>query len=745
MLAVALALVSFQHPAPAAVVNGDFEDGAADQTPAAWAVPTKGYRAEAIANGAEQGNRCAHLWRTDEVSDSPFGNLMQRFDARPWRGTPIRLKAAVRVAGPSARAQMWLRVDREKGRSGLFDNMGDRPVRSSRWSTCEITGLVDPDAEQLNVGVMLIGDGEAWIDAVELAATGETIEFVPIEPPRALTDAGLANLLAYAELFGYVRHFHPSDEAAAADWGEVAVEGVRAVESADSPFALALALQAHFLPLAPTIRVFPRGARGALAPELSSAPEGGRVLRWKHVGFGQTGGVYSSVREKFEARSPIPSGATDPARPYSAELAGGVDCLVPLALHADSGGTLPHAASAPAAAVSAPVHRPSGDDRTTRLADVVIAWNVFQHFYPYFDVTPVDWALELEKALRAAATDADERAFLDTLNRLVAALGDGHGYVRHSMERREGILPLDWDWIEGRLVVTAVAEGIGAHPVRGDVVLSIGGAPVEELLEQAESLISGATPQWIRSRALGELRWRSTPAPCELELATFPDDDRVSVPLTPKRPPFDVRVPLPPKVTELEAGVWYVDLAHVSEDDMENAVEQLADARGIVFDLRGYPGSVRPETIFGHLIEEPVTSQQWHIPLVRLPNREQLEYERGGEWDLEPSEPFFMGKKAFLTGGGAISYAESCMGIVEHYRLADIVGGPTAGTNGNVNPFELPGGYGISWTGMKVLKHDGSRHHGVGIQPTIPVQRTRRGVAEGRDEVLERAVAAVRR
>ena len=44
---------------------------------------------------------------------------------------------------------------------------------------------------------------------------------------------------------------------------------------------------------------------------------------------------------------------------------------------------------------------------------------------------------------------------------------------------------------------------------------------------------------------------------------------------------------------------------------------------------------------------------------------------------------------------------------------------------------------------MKVLKHDGSRHHGVGIQPTVPVARTLQGVAAGRDELLEKAIAVV--
>jgi C-terminal processing protease CtpA/Prc len=112
-------------------------------------------------------------------------------------------------------------------------------------------------------------------------------------------------------------------------------------------------------------------------------------------------------------------------------------------------------------------------------------------------------------------------------------------------------------------------------------------------------------------------------------------------------------------------------------------------------------------------------------------------------WPVAPIQPHFGGKVAFLIDGRAISAAETYMGMVEHYKLGAIVGGPTAGTNGNVNPFTLPGGYSFSWTGMKVLKHDGSQHHGVGIQPTVPVQRTIRGVAEGRDEILEAAIKLV--
>ena len=63
--------------------------------------------------------------------------------------------------------------------------------------------------------------------------------------------------------------------------------------------------------------------------------------------------------------------------------------------------------------------------------------------------------------------------------------------------------------------------------------------------------------------------------------------------------------------------------------------------------------------------------------------------------------------------------------------------------SGNVTRVALPDGSTITFTGMKVLKHDGSRHHGIGILPTVPVSPTLAGVRAGRDEILEAALDLV--
>ncbi len=145
-----------------------------------------------------------------------------------------------------------------------------------------------------------------------------------------------------------------------------------------------------------------------------------------------------------------------------------------------------------------------------------------------------------------------------------------------------------------------------------------------------------------------------------------------------------------------------------------------------------------------YLTQKPLRSAHWEVPEIIYPDGLNLAgYDTSGRWTLPPKAPYFTGKIVFLTDARAISYAESAMGIVEYYKLGDIVGGPTAGANGNVNPFTLPGDYTVRWTGMRVIKHDGSQHHLIGIRPTVPVEHTLEGVREGRDEVLEEALELI--
>jgi C-terminal processing protease CtpA/Prc len=731
-------------------VNLDFEQGEVGQLPTGWVSPTKpNYAGELTEEKPISGKRAALLRSLPSASADgpPFGNLMQAFDATRFRGHRVRLRAAVRIEGsePGSRAQLWLRVDRSENKIGFFDNMGDRPITLGEWQYYEVIGDVDEDAATINIGMLLIGGGKAWLDDVSFEDIGKTV--VLAEPARPLTEQGLANLEAFTRLLGYVRHFHPSDQAAAADWDSFAIEGIRVVEGAKDAADLAKKLEGIFRPLAPTVRVFPTNARPRFPDDETKATQGVpslKIVSWRHQGFGQKGSQrspYQSERVyKDAAGAKIPEASPDPLKPFMTSLGGGVSCLVPLALFADAKGTLPHVES-PATEAKANLVKSSGNDRATRLADVALAWNIFQHFYPYFDVVQADWPHALREALTSAANDPNERAFLDTLRRMVAQLHDGHGGVYHPSDTAAFTAPVIFGWVEERLVITDVAaEGAsGLQP--GDIVVKVDGTPSLQALTEREALISGATPQWRRYIALYRLRAGVQDSEIRLEVQTNNGSPR-TVSLRRNMQAEKLQEARPAKVQELNPGIFYLNLDQIKDADFQAILPQLEKAKGIIFDLRGYP-KVSP-LVISHLIDKPAQSARWMVPIVVAPDHQAYaEYNTAGRWMLEPIAPRLTAKIAFLTDGRAISYAESYLGIIEAYKLGEIVGETTAGTNGNVNPFVLPGGYTVTWTGMKVLKHDGSQHHGIGIHPTVPVRRTIKGITEKRDEQLERAIAIV--
>jgi C-terminal processing protease CtpA/Prc len=291
--------------------------------------------------------------------------------------------------------------------------------------------------------------------------------------------------------------------------------------------------------------------------------------------------------------------------------------------------------------------------------------------------------------------------------------------------------------IEGQIVVTATAD---KAVVRGDVIVSVGGRPATEQMAADKALVSGS-PQWRLVRACQQFDAGPVGSTVALRLRRGGADLDVTVA---RGDPMSEQFARP-SIDRLDDGIYYIDLSRASMTDLDAVMDRLATAPGVVFDVRGYPSS--NHKVLSHLLTRPDDSKAWlAVPHVIRPDHTSTSmptWETSG-WELPVLQPHIGGRVAFLTGPGAVSYAESVMGLVEHYHLGAIVGAATAGTNGNKAEITEPTGCRTTFTGMRVTKHDGARQHLIGIQPTIPASRTIAGVIAGRDEVLEKALAYVR-
>jgi hypothetical protein len=165
-------LAAWLPAALAAQTNLQFEQGDRLNPPPGWFVLDAAldaeYQAEWHAN-CRGDAPCAVLAGPAMATAGSLGSFLQDFDAAPFRGKPVRLRAWIRIEAGALgdKANMLLRVNRPNAGTGLTDSMKDRPITSSEWKSYEIRGVVAPDAATIRIGVALYGRGRVWMSGVE--------------------------------------------------------------------------------------------------------------------------------------------------------------------------------------------------------------------------------------------------------------------------------------------------------------------------------------------------------------------------------------------------------------------------------------------------------------------------------------------------------------------------------------------------------------------------------------------------
>lgn len=428
--------------------------------------------------------------------------------------------------------------------------------------------------------------------------------------------------------------------------------------------------------------------------------------------------------------------APGPGETVDISLGDGLRARVPLALYSNNGHTLGDDGVGRGASDGPATSTSGGLDVVIGIADVVVVWNVLQHFWPYWDVVSVDWNAELDVALADAADDRTVSDHVATIQRLLVTAPDDHARTTCGTDRESESTPFTVEVIEDRIVVTATAA---AELAPGDVVTSIDHRPAMAHLHADEALISGSQ-QWRRHQA--SVRFGKGRTGSRVTLGVLRNGKPLEVTVVRNTTPA---VFSHTPIDRLDDGVYYVDLSRASKAEIGAIWDSLARAPGVVFDMRQRPTA--NTEVLSHLLTRPDDSNAWlAVPRVIRPDhtpRSISSWQTEG-WKLPALEPHIAGRVAFLSGPDVASYGESLMSFVEHYHLGAIVGTTTAGTNGNVAEITAPSGCTTRFSGLRVTKHDGSRHHLVGIQPTIAASRTIAGVAAGRDEVLERGLTYVR-
>lgn len=417
-----------------------------------------------------------------------------------------------------------------------------------------------------------------------------------------------------------------------------------------------------------------------------------------------------------------------------------------------------------------PVRRPgrgSGDDlptREQRLLALFKIWAVLGEFSPHLEFVDVDWAGLLPTWIPRAEAVTDAADWCGVLLELASHLNDSHVSLAHPA--REAFLCREFGTHvpalrlrtldDDRAVIEHVENNTDTDAAIGMEVTHVNGRPITEILAERSRYTSASTPQSRRRRTLPLVLAGAEGSSLTL---TIKDDKASHAIKAVRSQPMFAPQPASGNASvgadpDEAAARWvdefgYLDLTSADRHDVARAFEMFADAPGVVLDMRGYPRCVPRATVLPRLIERACPTGDYYVPLRSASRQGRAESLPGygivDHYVIQPDpHSHFAGAVAVLIDERAISQSEDFCICLRNAGRATFVGGPTAGTNGNVTWIRLPGMAALTFTGMRVTYADGSRFQNLGIQPDIFVQPSPGGLTAGRDEVLDAATEALR-
>lgn len=380
-----------------------------------------------------------------------------------------------------------------------------------------------------------------------------------------------------------------------------------------------------------------------------------------------------------------------------------------------------------------------------RLLGLFRYWNIVRYFYPYGNLTRVDWDQALEMFIprvMAAATTLDySLAILE----MAADINDSHGAATSDEIRRfwgEYLAPFKPRWVEGKMIVVKTYPALlaGADIRAGDIVTAIDGVPVDTLRLEKYKYIRGSNESFREQFLCGYLLRTSAQAMAlTVERAGARLDISVPCPATSLVDEEELAsLAAHPKYSLFPGDIGYVDLNLLETSDVAAAFALVGGAQAIVFDMRCVPNGTLYE-ISKYLYPRPFNFAQPIVPDLRFPGRFMygLPYFSAGPTAENPG--YYKGRVVLVVSEDTYSQGEFTTLALKAVPGAVIIGSQTAGAGGNVSKLTIPGNIVLAFTGTGGLFFDNSQIQGAGVGIDIVVRPTVAGIRAGRDEWLERA------
>jgi C-terminal processing protease CtpA/Prc len=627
-------------------------------------------------------------------------------------------------------AGLWMRIDP----SVAFDNMHNRGAKgTSDWTKYEVTLDLNPaKTKQIVVGGLLVGKGKMWLDNLSISIDGKDIKGLKTLEKKiylaeqdsafnkgsgislSSVDAMQRQHLKYLGLiWGFLKYYHPAIATGNYQWDYELFRVLPKVLAAQNNQERDEVLTKWILALG----AFEPGKEIKVkASEVKLLPD----LQW--ITDAQFSTELTNLLLKVKQ-------AKRPKEHYYIDFYPGVgnpefknEKSYPDIKYPDAG---------------------------FRLLTLFRYWNIIHYFFPYKNLIEEDWKMVLEEFIPTFLAAKDETAYTLTTLKLIGRIHDTHANIwgeNEALNQYFGLryAAVELTFIENKAVVTgfyddALGKETGLQV--GDVITRVSNQSVEEYIKEKLDLFPASNyPTKLRDIAISLLRTNDSLLPIEYfrsnqkvqtVLATYPSKE---FKLYRKYMPTDTSFKM------IDQQIAYLNNSTLKSAHLPLLWPSIQTTKGLIIDARNYPSDFPIYDLSNYLMPK-------RIPFVKFSNGS---LESPGLFTYTPSltagkrnKQYYKGKVVILVNEISQSSAEFHSMAYRVHPRAVVLGSTTAGADGNVSRFVLPGGIITMISGIGVYDPNGAETQRIGIVPTIPFTPTIQGIQAGKDELIEKAIEII--
>lgn len=376
-------------------------------------------------------------------------------------------------------------------------------------------------------------------------------------------------------------------------------------------------------------------------------------------------------------------------------------------------------------------------------------WNMIQYFFPYKDIIGEDWNTKISEFLPKFLKATDSLSYRLTALELIAQIRDTHANIYNSrtIEKYRGAnySPAQVKFIEDKAVVTGYFNNKLADTSMlqiGDIITKINAKTVEALIKERQP-ISPASNYPTQLRNIARDLLRSNETALNIEINRNNKLLLIDIPLV-KGNRIDLYKDFSGSSDTcfklITKDVSYFNFGKIKTKYLPDLMKIAMQTKGIIIDLRCYPSEFMVFEMAKYLLPFETPFAKFSSGNIDYPGYfEYNEIVKNGRSNKE----YYKGKVIIIINEITQSQAEYTTMALRTAPNAIVIGSTTAGADGNISAISLPGDIRTVISGLGVFYPEGKPTQRIGIIPNIELKPTIKGIKEGRDELIEKAIEVI--